>query len=217
MKCRICRKSGKRNPFTDADGCKNYRTSTVARHASSALHLEAVKATIMRADMEAAVSTALTKKQDAVITAMKTVYWLAKEAIATDKYSSLLELLRESGCEHVGNLQVGGNATYQSSTTAEDLQQTISDVITTKVSKRIQSCVMFSILTDESTDISVTGRLVLYIRMVNEEFDVESHFLGNYHLLEKDAASITDKLVVAVQQRELDARKMMGWEVTEHR
>ncbi|XP_077870479.1 zinc finger protein 862-like [Saccoglossus kowalevskii] len=91
MKCRICLKSGKRNPFTDADGCKNYRTSTVARHASSALHLEAVKATIMRADTEAAVSTVFTKKQ-----AMKTVYWLAKEAISTDKYSSLLELLHES-------------------------------------------------------------------------------------------------------------------------
>ena len=52
------------------------------------------------------------EQSHAIITAMKAVYWLAKEDIATVKYNSVLTFLDEVGVNCVKNLQVGGNATY---------------------------------------------------------------------------------------------------------
>lgn len=48
----------------------------------------------------------------AILTAMRAIYMLAKEDIATVKYDLLLSFLDEVGLESVKNLRVGGNATY---------------------------------------------------------------------------------------------------------
>jgi hypothetical protein len=44
-------------------------------------------------------------------------------------------------------------------------------------------------MTDESTDISVTGKLIVYVRFVDEEFNVKSQFLGNFNVSKKDAGT----------------------------
>ena len=50
-------------------------------------------------------------QSQAILTAMRAIYWLAKEDIATVKYDSLLNFL---GLKSVKNLRVGGNVTYRS-------------------------------------------------------------------------------------------------------
>ena len=44
------------------------------------------------------------EQSQAILTAMRAVYWLAKEDIATVKYDSLLNFLDEVGLESVKNL-----------------------------------------------------------------------------------------------------------------
>lgn len=44
------------------------------------------------------------EQSQAILTAMRAVYWLAKENIATVKYDSLLNFLAEVGLESVKNL-----------------------------------------------------------------------------------------------------------------
>ena len=44
---------------------------------------------------------------------MRTVYWLAKEYIATEKYNSLMNLLKlQARCKDIENLNVTKNASY---------------------------------------------------------------------------------------------------------
>ena len=64
MTCTLCMKHKKVN------GCKNYRTSTLVRPAESKSHKEAV----LGVRVVAAVSKALSEKEEAVIVALKTVY-----------------------------------------------------------------------------------------------------------------------------------------------
>lgn len=63
-----------------------------------------------------------------IITAMKTVYWLAKEEIATNKYSSLLTLLEDVEVQFM-KMKAGENATYRSYHTAEGVQESIRTVL----------------------------------------------------------------------------------------
>ncbi|XP_070573799.1 uncharacterized protein C17orf113-like [Ptychodera flava] len=212
MFCKVCRRAGKVTPFSCDKGCTNYKTSTLMRHAASTKHQEALKEVTLRSGMKTVVSNALTKNQNAVLVAIKCVYWLAKEAVATDKYSSLLDLMDANGCELVKNLSVSGNTSYRSHTTAEELQQACADAIKANIIivRNIRNSDFFSLLTDESTDISVSGRLVLYIRSVTDEFDVRSNFVGNLHLVEKDSSAITDKLCETLKQNGFETTRMVG-------
>ena len=75
------------------------------------------------------------EQSQAILTAMRALYWLAKEDIATVKYDSLLNFLDEVGLESVKNLRVGGNATYHSHQSAESMQDAIATVLKANIDK----------------------------------------------------------------------------------
>ena len=97
MFCYICQKSKKTNPFASAEGCTNFRTPTLQRHIDCKEHKDAINEEAMRDTFNKAQS-------QAILTAMRAVYWLAKEDIATVKYNSLLNFPDEVGLEIVKNL-----------------------------------------------------------------------------------------------------------------
>ena len=51
----------------------------------------------------------LRKQSQAILTAMRAVYWLDKVDIATVKHDSLLNFLDEIGLKSAKNLRVGGS------------------------------------------------------------------------------------------------------------
>ena len=57
---------------------------------------------------------------NAATTAMRKVYWLAKEKIATIKYYCLLVL---QNCLSMNDINVGRNAQYSSNHIAEEMQE----------------------------------------------------------------------------------------------
>lgn len=107
---------------------------------------------------------------------------MAKEDIATAKYNSMLTFLDEVGiCNSVKNLQVGGNATYESHQSAESMQDAIVAVVKSNVDKLVQARPFFSILNDESTDMSNHENLVVYVKLFND-FKPELYFLENVNI-----------------------------------
>ena len=63
--------------------------------------------------------------REALIDALKIVYWLAKEDIAiTTKYESLVNLVKSLGCSYFN-----GNATYTSKRIVAEFLQCLSSVI----------------------------------------------------------------------------------------
>ena len=124
MLCSICIESSKANPFTC--GCTNYRTSTLSRHIESQDHQNALKEVQMASNFQRAVVNSVTFQEKAVVSALRTVYLLSKEYIATEKYRSLLNFLKLQGCKDLENLTAAKNASYDSVQSAKEFQSVIA-------------------------------------------------------------------------------------------
>ena len=195
MLCELCMRCGKQNPFTV--GCKNYRTSSLSRHAEMCDHKNALMSATMQTDLKKAMEKALSRQEEGITTAQKVAYWLAKENVATRKFSSLMNLLRQTSCPHVDKLSCGENANYMSDPAAEEFQEACAKVISKEIEKEIQQSRFLSVLVDESTDISVTQKLVVYVRFMTEDFVPKTRFVKNPDLSDGKAATILDTLKAA--------------------
>ena len=77
-------------------------------------------------------------------------------------------------------MSVGKNASYQSRASVQEFQESISEVLESELLNKIRKAEFFSILCDESTDISNTKKLILYVRLIDPDtFVASTHFLGN--------------------------------------
>ena len=150
------------------------------------------------------------EQSHAIITAMKAVYWLAKEDIATVKYNSMLTFLEEVGVTCVKDLHVAGNATYWSHQSAESMQDAIAAVLKSNVDKLVQASPFFSLLIDESTDVSNHENLVVYVKLLND-CKPELHFLENINVCDGKAETITSAINMLMQKRNLQKNKMTGF------
>ena len=86
MYCELCRNEKMKNPYLH--GTSNFNYTNLARQSKSADHKRMVIASITQ-PITTVVAHATTKAEAALTAASRNVYWLAKEEIATYKYSSL--------------------------------------------------------------------------------------------------------------------------------
>lgn len=82
---------------------------------------------------------------------MKGICWLAKEEVATHKYSFLCDLFEDVGVESVKKMKVEEIATYVSHHTAEGVQQSTYTVLQKEVDVLDQENPFVSLLIDELT------------------------------------------------------------------
>ena len=106
MFCYFCRKSKKANPFASAEGCTDFETSTLQRHKGCKEYEDTVNEEDTFSSTQCRV---LREQSQAILTAMRAVYWLDKVDIATVKHDSWLNFLDEVGLESAKNLRVGGS------------------------------------------------------------------------------------------------------------
>ena len=60
------------------------------------------------------------------------------------------------------------------------MQESIVEVLESKLLDKVRKSHFFSILCDESTDISDSKKLILYVRLIDPDtFVASTHFLGN--------------------------------------
>ena len=122
MTCRFCLASSFDNNFTR--GCKDLQRSALVRHINPIIckdHSRAVADAEQRKANAIAVRNTLKFQEAAVDMALKTVYWLAKEVVASMKFPSLMQLLTMFGDPDVHHLRAedptrrGMSLTYESS------------------------------------------------------------------------------------------------------
>ena len=87
--------------------------------------------------------------------------WLRKKWLTQLSFIPLKDLAIRIGCEYLRELSLGGNAQYNSEQTVAELLHCLSQAIEEKILFDLQSSEFFSLMTDESTDISVLKQLVL--------------------------------------------------------
>ena len=91
MQCRYCLDAGKHNAFTA--GCSKLKKDALRKHAATADHRSAVMAKSGRRDMQRAIATANRSQEQAVVAALRTVYFMAKKNLANDVFGDMKQFL----------------------------------------------------------------------------------------------------------------------------
>ena len=135
MFCTVCMHDGRSNIYSTV-GCSKFRVSDLRKHSKCNEHkfaLEVVRLQESSNTVSGRVNRMSTHAEVAVTCAMRNVYWLASEDIASLKYNSLNDLVTLQGCSTVKDLYVGENAKYTHHQIAEEMQQCVADCIKEKI------------------------------------------------------------------------------------
>ena len=160
--------------------------------------------------MRKATQRAWSESEGAVIAVLQVSYWLAKEEIASMKYSSLVDLLILQGVTVLKALKKDGRTNYRHHLIVSDMQYAINSCIEEHTDTLLHTGPFISVMCDESTDISTHKELVLYAQTV-EVGKVSSHFLKILEVEEVDADSLTTTILTFLGTINIDIKSISGF------
>ena len=168
MFCSLCKEHSFKNTVAMAMGTNNFKTTTIDRHIVSNDHKTALSFPKAKQDLDIAIANAESKEETSIMLCMKVVYFMSVEG----KYPKFLMLLKELDNPNLDALKIGENIDYSSYTTACDLLDALSKVIDKTVAAKLKTSPFVTIMTDESTDITVYQKLVINARIVDTAIDL---------------------------------------------
>ena len=135
---------------------------------------------------------------------------MTKEEIAhTTKFNSLKDLAIRLGCDYLCELVRGKNVQYSSEQIVAEILQCISLVIEEQILSDLQSNDLFSLMTDESTDIAVLKQLVLVGRYVTGS-RIKT-FLCITDIPNGTAKTIKETILKFLNEKSLDITKLCAF------
>ena len=206
MLCTICHKFNLVNSRNKigvwaSEPCKQLRKDKVVQHARSDMNAAAIErerlaiASTSDGGIAQAFQTTVSLQKKAISGSMRILYWLAKEEIAPfTKFDSLRQLCVDLGCDYFRELNVGGNAKYNSHRMIDEWLAILSGTIEEDLLNKIRISPAIGLMCDESTDISVTKELILYARIIACG-KVSTHFLKLNHIPDGKAETIETTLI----------------------
>jgi len=181
MYCTLCKERKYHNNL--ATGTDNFRTTTLIRHVNSPDHRAALVAPVASRSLDTAIANVESKEERGILSCLKTVYWLAKECIPLNKFPSLMEHQKAVGAPDLDCLKVGDRINYSSYTSACGMLGAISTFIDNDITEKLKASPVLTIMTDESTDISVHHKLYISARIVDPvTLAPSTHFLADLRI-----------------------------------
>jgi hypothetical protein len=178
--CSICKKH-QRRPKKCIPGravwidipCSSIRKASLSLHKESDSHKEALLFDAAEAVTGGGIEAGFVREEDVNRSALKAsmtlLYFLCKEEIPhTTKHQPLIDVAKSLGVDALNSLEKGNNAKYNSDEHKQELVKLFGETIWESIRLEIQNSVYFSIMIDESTDVSVTCQLILYVRYIKD-------------------------------------------------
>ncbi|XP_011403997.1 PREDICTED: SCAN domain-containing protein 3-like [Amphimedon queenslandica] len=159
-------------------------------------HIEAIQkeaASTSCPSLPAMVRQRMELKKEAIISAMRNIYWIATEEVALLKYESLNELVQIRGCAALKELFVTKNAQYSSHQIAEEMLEAISSCIEESTDLSLQASPFIGVMVDECTDIATVSNPIVYAKTFKDG-DVHTNFLKCMQM-EEDKAITLEKVL----------------------
>ena len=179
MKCHPCVNTRQNNPFSGS-GCTNFRNSTLVRHQKTSAHTDALKGLKLQSDMKKSMKKAeheqiqLQKsslKSQRHIVQLRIVYCMAKNGISARNFEPLMKLQQVNGCTHADDY-------YKKPEIVCEMETVLSDQIEKSLLKNITNSPYIGLMLDETCDITVEKKLVIYCRYIKEG-QVYTAYVGN--------------------------------------
>ncbi|XP_052222893.1 zinc finger protein 862-like [Dreissena polymorpha] len=195
-------------------GCTVLKKENIVKHMKTKDHQKAVEASQLRRDMQAAKEVSINKSEAAVRCAMANVLFLAKEDLPSSMLPEMNKFRMYQGLSELADLCVDSRTSYEHSTSIDEFQDALSDVLEEDLLLKIKESSKFSLMIDERTDISVHQKMIIYIRILEKNnVDVvlpHTYFLSINSLYRADAESIYRKVVNTLGEKGIDITKLTG-------
>ena len=114
------------------------------------------------------------------------------------------------GLSVVGNLCVGGNAKYTHHSSFSDMQDVIDECIQQSIITEINSSDAYGLMIDESTDVTITKKLVVYAKIVSH-CRTKARFLTNIDIPDGRAETIYDALMSWTNEKKINLVHLVGF------
>ena len=203
--CKVCREKGGRSVYAK-EGSKNFKVSAFLNHGRSNEHRRLCWASSTEEKMmRKEILTSQRACDEAMETLFRASYFIGKQSLPYAKFPPLCSLLLSVKAPITTSM-------YHDEKTCTDLIWCISVVIQNKIICRVQNFPFFGIMIDESTNISVTGHLVVFATIVEEGLPV-TLFLGLLHIEggKKDATIIFETVVKNLRNWGFDLKKWVAF------
>ena len=144
------------------------------------------------------------KVNDSFVVLFRNVYWLAKENVAILKATSLHDLAKFNGVSiETGSSYCGKMAAWQ-------FVEALNEVVENDIIQDLQVCSFYSLMADESTDISVSKNLILYVRYIKSCKSL-TRYLKLITLTQGDAETIYTAISHFLSDNNIEKTKLVGW------
>ena len=197
--------------------CTQLRKDKILEHQRSQTHLRSVEAERTRVGalrsggIAAAFEQQFSLQRQAVIGALKVVYWLVKEEMAHHtKYESLLQLAVSLGCSYINELNVGGNAHYTSHRIIDEFVEVLSDCVAEDTLSKINESSFIGLMCDESTDVGVKSQLAVFVQVVYKGESMP-FFLRLSEMPDGKAKTIEQSIVSLIHEVNISGDKIVGF------
>jgi hypothetical protein len=130
---------------------------------------------------------------------MRAVYFLTKKNLPLKLLPSIVELIKESNSPNLLN----GTITYTNHISGHEFLEAISDTIKEEIWDELSNVTAFGVMIDESTDITTTKHLDIYVSYVTKEGILKTRFLCIVLLTSCNAESITKVLIDIFEKRKI--------------
>ena len=191
MYCRLCTKYNKK-PFGRAawntEPSVRIRKITVREHEKSCEHKDSVKLDItvrQSKNVGLALTTPDQVSKDGMVQAFQCLYFLCKNTIAhTTNFPKLLELEKLLGLDIMAKIKKGNNAKYTSEQAIKEMLLCLSELIEKRILTEIKESDSYSLMFDETTDISTIEQMVIHCRFIDGNGEVCIKYLKILDVLE---------------------------------
>ena len=145
---------------------------------------------------------AISQERRAVIGSLKCMYFLTRNEIShTTNFSGLIDLAINLGSDYLRTIRQSANAQYRSEQIMSESIQCSSKCIDIII--KMQQSDTISLMVDESTDVSITKKLILYGRCVMNGV-LNCHLLGIRDLFNGTADAIETSVLQYLQDVNVD-------------
>ncbi len=193
MFCTLCIKHKMKNKFATEGAANISKKSAVKEHAKCKDHTEAEKLETARIQMESLQKQIFLSDANVrhIIVIMRVVYFLSKNNLPLRLLPSTIEMMKESETPNISD----GLITYTNEISGHEFLIAIAKTIEDEIWKELSDVVAFGIMIDESTDITTTKHLDIYVSYVTKQGIFKTRFLCLLPLTECDAKSITNVII----------------------
>ena len=209
--CTLCIKEKKTNVFTSGKDASKPKKDDFVKHAAGKDHCAARQAKPQRTGIEIATKTAYQRVERAIISLMRSIYFQAKKNIANMVLSDLVELQVENGCEELRILmKLESQPLYTHHASADDFRDSMAKVVEDGYLPEVINAKYFALMMDESTDVAIQQTLMVYVRIVDDDGRVRTHFLSTVRLDAADAAGIYKAAYDVMTSKGFDQQRLIA-------